>query len=77
MEARFKISIGLIWAVDWNFGDYPALYSPPIVAMEEVMPRTIKNQETTEYVVALVLTGAICLTLVVAALELSTRFILP
>ena len=41
------------------------------------MPRAIKSQETTEYVVALVLTMAICLTLVVAVLELPTGFILP
>ncbi len=41
------------------------------------MPRTIKREETTEYVVALVLTVAICLNLIVAALELTTGFILP
>jgi hypothetical protein len=75
LEARLRI--GLIWAVDWNLGDYPALYSPPIVAMEEAMPRAIKREETTEYVVALVLTAAICLTLVVAVLALPTGFILP
>jgi hypothetical protein len=45
--------------------------------MEEVMPRAIKREETTEYVVALVLTVAICLTLVVAVLALPTNFILP
>ena len=41
------------------------------------MPRTIKSQETIEFVVAFVLTVAICLTLVVAALELPTKFVLP
>ena len=41
------------------------------------MPRAIKSQETTEYVVALVLTVSICLILVVAALELPTKSILP
>jgi hypothetical protein len=41
------------------------------------MPRAIKSQETTEYIVALVLTGAICLTIVVAAWALPTNFILP
>jgi hypothetical protein len=45
--------------------------------MEEVMPRAIKSQETTEYVVSLVLTAAICLILIVAAMELPTKFILP
>ena len=38
------------------------------------MPRTIKSEDTTEYVVALVLTVAIGLTLVVAGLELMTKF---
>jgi hypothetical protein len=41
------------------------------------MPRAIKSQETTEYIVALVLTVAICLTLVVAVLTLPTNFTLP
>ena len=41
------------------------------------MPRAIKSQETTEYVVAPVLTVAICLTLVVTAWTLPTKFILP
>jgi len=41
------------------------------------MPRAIKSPDTTEYVVALILTVAICLTLVVAFLELPTKFILP
>ena len=41
------------------------------------MPLAIKSQETTNYVVALVLTVTICLTLLVAALELPTKFILP
>jgi hypothetical protein len=41
------------------------------------MPRAIKSQESSEYVVALVLTVAICLTLVVAAWTLPTKFILP
>jgi hypothetical protein len=46
--------------------------------MEEVMPRTIKNPETTSYVVALILTLAISLVIVVAALELlPTKFIFP
>jgi hypothetical protein len=46
--------------------------------MEEVMPRTIKNLETTSYVVALILTLAISLGIVVAALELlQTKFIFP
>jgi hypothetical protein len=45
--------------------------------MEEVMPRAIKSQETAEYTVALALTAAICLTLVVAAWTLPTNFILP
>jgi hypothetical protein len=58
-------------------GDYPALFLPPIVAMEEVMPRAIKSPETAEYVVAVVLTMAICLTLIVAAYELPTKFIFP
>jgi hypothetical protein len=49
-----------------------------IVAMEEVMPRTIRNPETTSYVVALILTLAISLVIVVAALELlQTKFIFP
>ena len=38
------------------------------------MPHTIQWEETTEYVVALVLSLAVCLTLVVAGLELTTRF---
>ena len=38
------------------------------------MPRTIKSPDITEYVIALVLTMAICLTLVVAGLELTTKF---
>jgi len=42
--------------------------------MEEVMPRAIIREETTEYVVALVLTAAICLILIVAAMELTTKF---
>lgn len=46
-------------------------------AMEEVLPLAIKSQETTKYVVAFVLTVTICLTLLVAALELPTKFILP
>ena len=41
------------------------------------MPRAIKNHETTEYIVALVLTVAICLTLVVAVLALPINFIFP
>jgi hypothetical protein len=45
--------------------------------MEKVMPRAIKKPETTEYVAALVLTVAICLTLIVAAWTLPTKFILP
>jgi hypothetical protein len=38
------------------------------------MSRAIKRDEITEYVVALVLTVATCLTLVVAGLELTTKF---
>ena len=38
------------------------------------MPRTIKGADITGYVVALVLTVAIGLTLVVAGLELMTKF---
>jgi hypothetical protein len=45
--------------------------------MEEAMPRAIKREETTEYVVVLVLTVAICLILVVAVLALPTNLILP
>jgi hypothetical protein len=41
------------------------------------MPLAIKSQETTKYVVALVFTVTICLTLLVAALELPTKVILP
>ena len=41
------------------------------------MPRAIKGPETTEYVVSLVLTVSICLMLVVVALELPAKFILP
>ena len=42
------------------------------------MPRAIKNPETTSYVVALILTLAISLVIVVAALELlQTKFIFP
>jgi hypothetical protein len=41
------------------------------------MPHVIQREETTEYVVALVLTLAVYLTLVVAGLELTTGFILP
>ena len=63
--------------VDWNLIDYPVLFLQPIVAMEEVMPRAIKREETTEHYVALVLTAAICLILIVVAMELPTGFILP
>jgi hypothetical protein len=45
--------------------------------MEEVMPRAIKREETTEHYVALVLTAAISLILIVVAMELPTGFILP
>ena len=38
------------------------------------MPRAIKREEITEYIVAFVLTVATCLTLVVAGLELTTKF---
>ena len=41
------------------------------------MPRAIKIPETAEYVVAIVLTMAICLTLIATAYELPTKFILP
>ena len=42
------------------------------------MPRTIRNPETTSYVFALILTLAISLVIVVAALELlQTKFIFP
>ena len=58
----------------WNLVDYLALFLQPIVALEELMPRAIKSPNITEYVVALVLTVAICVTLVVAGLELTTRF---
>ena len=41
------------------------------------MPRAIKSPETAEYVVAVSLTVAICLTLIVAAFEVPTKFIFP
>ena len=69
--------MGRTEVVDWNLVDYPALFPQPIVAMEEVMPRAIKREETTEHYVALVLTAAICLILIVVAMVLPTVFILP
>ena len=41
------------------------------------MPRAIKSPETAEYVVAVSLTGAICLTLIVAAFEVPKKIHLP
>jgi uncharacterized membrane protein YdbT with pleckstrin-like domain len=77
LEARLRSAWVVSEAVDRNLVDYPALVPPQIVAMEEVIPRAIKSQESTEYVVALVLTVVICLTLVVVAWTLPTKIILP
>ena len=54
-------------------------FSPqPIVAVEEIMPRAIKIQQVAENaIVSVVITAAICLILIVAAIEAPTKFILP
>jgi len=46
--------------------------------VEEIMPRAIKIQQVAENaIVSVVITAAICLILIVAAIEAPTKFILP
>jgi len=55
-----------------------ALSLQPIVAVEEIMPRAIKNQQVKENTtVSVVITAVICLILIVAAMEAPIKFVLP
>jgi hypothetical protein len=53
----------------------PALFSPSIVAREEIMPRAIKRQQTAENIIVIVLTAVICLILIIAAVELPLKLV--
>jgi hypothetical protein len=45
------------------------------IALEEIMPRAIKSQEAATSIVMIVLTAAICLILIVTAMDLPIRLI--
>ena len=46
-------------------------------AVEEIMPRAIKVQQITEKTVVIVLTTAICLILISAAMDVPIKLVLP
>jgi hypothetical protein len=45
--------------------------------MEEIMPRTIRIEQITEITVVIVLTTAICLILISAAMDVPIKLVLP